>query len=213
MAVKLTKNELKAQKESLKMYNRYLPTLQLKKQQLQTEIRAIESRARDVRSRRDKLHAEFEAWIAVFSEKEAFAPDTVTVKQIRTSTGNIAGVSIPVFDGADFDRAAYDLYDTPLWIDTASDKMETVLSLDLEAGVLDEQVRLLQAELRTTTQRVNLFEKIKIPETKENIRKISVYLGDQQVSAVVRGKISKNNLERSNKNPSAPDDSRQEDSE
>ena len=55
----------------------------------------------------------------------------------------------------------------------------------------------LNAELRTTTQRVNLFEKVKIPETKRNIKKISVYLGDQQVAAVVRGKISKKNLERS----------------
>jgi vacuolar-type H+-ATPase subunit D/Vma8 len=44
MAIKLTKNELKSQKESLKMFKRYLPTLQLKKQQLQTEIRGIESR-------------------------------------------------------------------------------------------------------------------------------------------------------------------------
>ena len=62
--------------------------------------------------------------------------------------------------------------------------------------MLDEQVRLLNIELRTTTQRVNLFEKVKIPETKANIKKITVYLGDQQVAAVVRGKISKKNLER-----------------
>lgn len=74
--------------------------------------------------------------------------------------------------------------------------MEQALSLDLEANVLDEQVRLLNIELRTTTQRVNLFEKVKIPETKANIKKITVYLGDQQVAAVVRGKISKKNLER-----------------
>ena len=199
MAVKLTKNELTSQKESLKMYNRYLPTLQLKKQQLQTEIRTIEARAREVRARRDKLHADFEVWIAVFAERDVFSPDFVKIRQIRTAAGNIAGVSIPVFDGADFERADYDLYRTPLWVDLAADRLESVLSLDLEANVLDEQVRLLQAELRTTTQRVNLFEKIKIPETKENIRRISVYLGDQQVSAVVRGKISKGNVERANR--------------
>lgn len=196
MAIKLTKNELKAQKESLKMYQRYLPTLQLKKQQLQTEIRAIENRAREVRVERDRLNAEFQAWIAVFGEAEAFAPNTVTVREIRTSTGNIAGVPIPVFSGADFDRILYDLYATPLWVDTASIKLEKVLSLDLEAKVLDEQARLLQIELRTTTQRVNLFEKVKIPEAKTNIKKISVYLGDQQVAGVVRGKISKKNLEK-----------------
>ena len=74
--------------------------------------------------------------------------------------------------------------------------MEDMLKLDLEGDILKEQVRLLHAELRTTTQRVNLFEKVKIPETRENIRRISVYLGDQQVSAVVRGKIAKSNLER-----------------
>ena len=69
------------------------------------------------------------------------------------------------------------------------------MSLDLEADVLDEQVRLLSQELRTTTQRVNLFEKVKIPETKANIKKISVYLGDEQVASVVRSKISKKKLQ------------------
>ena len=119
----------------------------------------------------------------------------VTVKNIRKGTGNIAGVTIPIYEGADFSRGDYDLYSTPLWIDLAADRMEKALSYDLEADVLDEQVRLLSKELRTTTQRVNLFEKVKIPETKANIKKITVYLGDQQVAAVVRGKISKKNLE------------------
>ena len=194
-AIKLTKNELKAQKDALKMYQRYLPTLTLKKQQLQTEIRTIDARAKEVRERRKALDAEFKAWIAVFGESEAFKKDTVTVRNIRKGTGNIAGVVIPIYEGADFSRGDYDLYSQPLWIDLASVKMEQALSLDLEADVLEEQVRLLTRELRTTTQRVNLFEKVKIPETKANIKAITVYLGDQQVAAVVRGKISKKNLE------------------
>ena len=196
MAIKLTKNELKSQKESLKMYRRYLPTLQLKKQQLQTEIRTIELRAQEVRGQRDALNREFQEWIAVFGESDAFAGDTLKVREIHTSTGNIAGVSIPVFISADFERTLYNLYSTPLWVDTASLRLENVLSLDLEARILDEQVRLLQLELRTTTQRVNLFEKVKIPESRANIKKITVYLGDQQVAGVVRGKISKRNLEK-----------------
>ena len=193
--IKLTKNELKAQKDALKMYQRYLPTLTLKKQQLQTEIRSIDQRAKEVREKRKALEAEFSKWIAVFGEQNAFKPDMVTVKNIKKGTGNIAGVTIPIYEGADFSRGEYDLYSTPLWIDLAADRMEKALSYDLEADVLDEQVRLLSKELRTTTQRVNLFEKVKIPETKANIKKITVYLGDQQVAAVVRGKISKKNLE------------------
>lgn len=194
--IKLTKNELKTQKDALKMYQRYLPTLTLKKQQLQTEIRTIDARAKEVRGRRKALEEEFTQWIAVFGEAEVFDPTMVQVRNIRKGTGNIAGVTIPIYEGADFSRGDYDLYSTPLWIDLAADKMEQALSLDLEAEVLDEQVRLLNIELRTTTQRVNLFEKVKIPETKDNIKKITVYLGDQQVAAVVRGKISKRNLEK-----------------
>lgn len=193
--IKLTKNEQKVQKDALKMYNRYLPTLVLKKQQLQTEIRTIDQKAREVRAARAALEKEFDAWIAVFGEEEAFKPEMVTVKNIKKGWGNIAGVAIPIYEGADFSRGDYDLYETPLWIDLAADRMEKALSLDLEAEVLDEQVRLLSKELRTTTQRVNLFEKVKIPETKANIKKISVYLGDEQVAAVVRSKISKKKLQ------------------
>lgn len=193
--IKLTKNEQKHQKDALKMYQRYLPTLTLKKQQLQSEIRGIDARVQEVRARRKALEQEFKKWIAVFGEEEAFLPGTISVSNIRRGVGNIAGVTIPIYEGADFSRGDYDLYSVPLWVDLAADKMEESLSLELEATVLEEQIRLLQIELRTTTQRVNLFEKVKIPETKANIKKISVYLGDQQVAAVVRGKISKKNLE------------------
>ena len=192
--IKLTKNELKVQKDALKMYRRYLPTLTLKKQQLQSEIRIIEAKAKAVRKQKEELLEGFNSWIAVFSEKDAFPKDVVTVSNIRKGEGNIAGVAIPIFEGADFSRGDYDLYNTPLWVDIAANHMEKALSLDLEAEVLDEQVRLLEAELRATAQRVNLFEKVKIPETLGNIKKISIYMADQQVSAVVRSKISKRKI-------------------
>ena len=192
--IKLTKNELKVQKDALKMYRRYLPTLTLKKQQLQAEIRGIEAKAAAVRKEKDALERNFRSWIAVFSEKEAFPEGVVTVRNIRKGFGNIAGVAIPVYEGADFSRGDYDLYETPLWVDIAADNMEKAIALDLEAEVLDEQVRLLEKELLETSQRVNLFEKVKIPETQENIRKISIYLADQQVNAVVRSKISKRKI-------------------
>ena len=193
-SVKLTKNELKAQKDLLKMYQRYLPTLTLKKQQLQMEIYAIRAQANAVRSAREALEQGFDEWIAVFSEREAFPQGAVSVRNIRVGEGNIAGVAIPTFEGAEFSRGDYDLYGTPLWVDLAANHMEKALELDLKAQVLDEQVRLLDAELRATAQRENLFEKVKIPETQENIRRISIYLADQQVNAVVRSKIAKRKI-------------------
>ena len=192
--IKLTKNELKVQKDALKMYRRYLPTLTLKKQQLQSEIRTIEAKAKAMRKEREDLEFGFREWIAVFSEVDSFPQGIISVSNIRKGTGNIAGVDIPTFEGADFARGDYDLYETPLWVDIAANHMEKAMSLDLEAEVLEEQVRLLEIELLATSQRVNLFEKVKIPETEENIKKISIYMADQQVSAVVRSKISKRKI-------------------
>ena len=196
--IKLTKNELKVQKDALKMYQRYLPTLTLKKQQLQSEIRTIEAKAKAVREEKENLEKGFRDWIAVFSEKDVFPDGIITVSNIRKGKGNIAGVAIPTYEGADFSRGDYDLYETPLWVDIAANHMERAMSLDLEAEVLDEQVRLLNAELLATSQRVNLFEKVKIPETQQNIKKISIYMADQQVSAVVRSKISKRKIAQRN---------------
>jgi V/A-type H+-transporting ATPase subunit D len=192
--IKLTKNELKKQKDSLKMYQRYLPTLMLKKQQLQAEIRTTEIRIKELHEEKERFDELFKSWIAVFGEKGIFTPDILRINRIKTIQGNIAGVAIPIFEGAEFETALYDLAAAPLWLDLAVEKMKQVFLLDLEARVVEEQRRRLDHELRITTQRVNLFEKIKIPETKGNIKKIQVYLGDQQTSAVVRGKIAKRGL-------------------
>ena len=121
-------------------------------------------------------------------------PDLIKITRLETRLGNIAGVSIPIFTGVDFDTRTYDLARNPLWLDLAVEKMKQALKLDLEAKIVEEQRRLLNHELRTTTQRVNLFEKVKIPEAKGNIKKIQVYLGDQQTASVVRGKIAKRGL-------------------
>jgi V/A-type H+-transporting ATPase subunit D len=197
--IRLTKNELKKQKDSLKMYQRYLPTLVLKKQQLQGEIRLTEMRLKELQAAKAVLDESFKTWVAVFGEKWVFAPEFLKIVSITTSEGNIAGVAIPLFKGAQFETTPYDLARTPLWLDFAVDKMKEVLLLDLEAKIVEEQRKRLDKELRVTTQRVNLFEKIKIPETKGSIKKIQVYLGDQQTSAVVRGKIAKSGLEKAAK--------------
>jgi V/A-type H+-transporting ATPase subunit D len=194
--VKLTKNELKKQKDSLKMFKRYLPTLMLKKQQLQGEVRLTELRIRELHTQRDLLNESFRPWIGVFAETGFFTTDVLKITSLKTGTGNIAGVSIPIFESAEFEVASYDTVVTPLWLDTAIEKMRQVLLLDLEAEIVEKQKMLLEHELKITTQRVNLFEKVKIPETQVHIKKIQVYLGDQQTAAVVRGKIAKGRLEK-----------------
>jgi len=189
--IRLTKNELKKQKDSLKMYRRYLPTLMLKKQQLQGEIRLTDLRLKELHTAKENLDESFKSWIGVFGERGIFTKDILKIISLRTGHGNVAGVAIPIFEGADFEIARYDLARTPTWLDIAVERMKQALLLDLEAQIVEEQRKRLEHELRITTQRVNLFEKVKIPETRNNIKKIQVYLGDQQTASVVRGKIAK----------------------
>lgn len=195
--IKFTKNELKTQKDSLKRFLRYLPTLMLKKQQLQMEIRKIEAQVAELERNRELRFREILSWIAVFGEDVAFS-ELLTVASLDTEIGNIAGVDIPVFQDIHFEVAAYDLFELPLWVDRAIEQVKQLASLDVRLSILAKQAELLGEELRITSQRVNLFEKVKIPETRENIRMIQIYLGDEQTAAVVRGKIAKKKLVRVN---------------
>lgn len=193
--IKLTKNELKKQKDQLKRFKRYLPTLQLKKQQLQMEIRQVEQQKDEKRLAQQRLKESLDHWVGVFGEGIDLSA-YVRLQEVRRGVGNIAGVDIPTFLGITFETVPYDLFNLPLWVDQGILKLQELVSFDIQVAILEEQVQLLAQELRTTTQRVNLFEKVKIPETRDNIRNINIYLGDQQTAAVVRGKIAKSNLVR-----------------
>ena len=187
--VKLTKTELKAQKDALSRYQKFLPMLQLKKSQLQMELGGMRARESDLARREEELLEGVKPWIGLLAD--AGVPLSVELERVRTHAGNIAGVEIPVYDGVDLRRAEVDLFATPEWVDDAAAAAAALIGVRAERDVAAEQVRLIAEELRTTSQRVNLFEKVKIPECRENIRVINVAIGDKQTSAVARGKIAK----------------------
>ena len=200
MAVKLTKNELKVQKDRLKQFQRYLPTLQLKKQQLQAVVMQVTAQLEQVARQRQAAVAGLDDWVAVFAENDSFPAEKrldalIRPRHVVCGEQNIAGVTVPVFQELSFADIRYDVADSPLWVDTAAVRLREIARLDALEKTLRRQVELLERELRATAQRVNLFEKVKIPEAKENIRVIGIYLGDQQTSAVVRGKIAKKKLQ------------------
>lgn len=190
--IKLTKTELKAQTDALKRFQRFLPMLQLKKQQLQAEIALIVQKAQEVAGRENSARAELGSWVGLFaSGGEEMLSGLVKVKSINTAAANVAGVSIPVFESVDTEVKEIDAWSTPAWVDDAIKAVTGILSLRCERAVLLRQRDLIAAELATTSQRVNLFEKVKIPECKENIRIIKIAIGDEQTAAVTRGKIAK----------------------
>jgi len=195
--LKLTKTELKTQSDALKQYRRFLPTLQLKKQQLQVELRKSRALVEANRAEYAELRKRLDSFVGLYADAGVleFMKNNLAVKQVIKSTANIAGVTVPVFDRVEFEHQPYDLFEAEFWLDGGIMAVEQLISLKEAGKVLEEQYALLNAELLSTTQRVNLFEKVKIPECMENIRKIQIYLGDATTAAVVRSKIAKRKMQ------------------
>ena len=193
--IKHSKTELKAQRDALGRYTRFLPMLQLKKQQLQSEIQRIDAEIQRVQAAESGARSQLSAWVRLCSELVGL-PSHVELEHVEVAEGNIAGVAIPVLRDVVMRRSEVDLFATPPWVDDAAEAVVALTKLRVEREVLETQRGRIAEELRTTSQRVNLFEKVKIPECRENIRVIKIFLGDEQTAAVARGKLAKRHAEK-----------------
>ncbi len=195
MKIKLTKGELKRQRDALRQYGRYLPTLQLKKQQLQLEILQQITLLSEKRQVESKKKEAIKDWAGLLDEPGINIKQWLIPSGIITGAKNVAGVDLPVFERIDFKEPEYDLFNMPLWVDCAIEALRSLVSLKKEIQVIENGITILKRELRITTQRVNLFEKVMIPQATEAIRLIKIYIGDQMTNAVGRSKIAKRKIE------------------
>ena len=193
--IKLTKGELKRQRDSLQQFRHYLPTLQLKKQQLQIKImeerKLLAERERVLENKVNSIGQ----WCGLLADPGVDIKEWIEPEEALTEEINIAGASVPVFKEVRFRQAEYDFYSTPLWIDKGIEYLREMISLKVETEIIKKKIEILANELRITSQRVNLFEKVKIPEGVDNIRRIRIYLGDQMANAVGIGKVAKKKIE------------------
>lgn len=193
--IKLTKGELKKQRDSLKQFRRYLPTLQLKKQQLQMKILEARKKLQERLGLLDLHENNIRKWVGLLADPAFDVLPLVEPTEVVTDTINVAGANVPAFNTVHFMPMEYDYYTTPNWVDTGIGELREFMKLLAETQIIRREIQILEKELRTTTQRVNLFEKIKIPGCLNNIRKIGIYLGDLQANAVGIGKVAKKKVE------------------
>ncbi|MHC4718725.1 MAG: V-type ATP synthase subunit D [Planctomycetota bacterium] len=194
--IRMTRPELKRQRDALARFTRYLPMLKLKQQQLQMTVREVAVRRDEARSAADAADGRIAPYRAVLADTSGVNVQAAsTPEQIATHTENIAGVRIPVFDSVSFPTVEYSLFGTPPWVDQALADLRDLADKRARADVLDEQFELLQRALIKIIQRVNLFEKVLIPDARENIRVIRIHLGEEQTAAVGRAKLAKAKIE------------------
>lgn len=195
MTLKLTKNELRNQQTRLSQFLRYLPTLQLKKAMLQFEVTLVHMEI-------GRLVEEMSLNQKKVEEFSPFLTDQVTIDltryadvlHVKKRYENVAGVEIPIFDKVIFQEADYPLFDTPVWSESAIDLLREMVTAKEKVSIAEEKKRALEKELREVSIRVNLFEKILIPRAQDNITKIRIFLGDQQLAAVAQAKVAKKKI-------------------
>lgn len=192
----LSKSSLTKQSRQLQSFERFLPALDLKRKQLMAE------RAKAIRIRREtqssilSLRGEVRHHLPMIANREMDLTNLVRLRAVRLGEENVMGTRLPLLLGVDLDRHAYGYMTQPHWVDPLVDALARMLELRAHLALRDRRVTLLEEAVRKVTQRVNLFEKVLIPRSRENIKKIRIYLSDAERAAVVRSKIAKGKRQR-----------------
>jgi V/A-type H+-transporting ATPase subunit D len=194
MALALNKSSLKQQRDQLKMFRRFLPSLDLKRQQLLQALKAARDELAEVMGQIEKLSGQLEELYPLLGSSTIATRDVsslVWIRSLRIEEENVLGSRLPVAREVAFEVRDYSTLVTPFWVDALVANLEELAELRVHQQVREERVRLLDYAVRKITQRVNLFEKVLIPRAEENIRRIVIFLSDEERAAVVRSKIAK----------------------
>lgn len=187
----LNKSSLKAERDRLKTFQRFLPALDLKRQQLMVEFKNAQRVLRVTQREIDELIASLEGLLALLGGTTMDLSNYVKVRAVELDEENVIGVRLPVLRGVEFSVEEYSTLAKPFWVDTLVEYLQKVSTLRIREQVDQERVSRLDVAVRRITQRVNLFEKVLIPTAQKNIHRIRIYLGDAERAAVVRSKIVK----------------------
>lgn len=193
--VPLSKSQLTREKENLASYRRYLPALDLKRQQLMGERNRARHEITRIEQAVAKSAADAGKAIPMLADVRVDVAGLARPGQVRLGTQNVAGVRLPIVESVEIHRAGYSKLVRPHWVDAVADRLAEAIKLRIEVKIARERLALLEAAVVKITQRVNLFDKVLVPQTLDNIRRINVFLGDAERSAVVGAKIAKRKRE------------------
>ncbi|MCG6897348.1 MAG: V-type ATP synthase subunit D [Thiocapsa sp.] len=189
--ISLSKSSLAQQTRDLQTYERYLPSLDLKRRQLIAERTRELTARQETRRQIDLLRGRVRKSLPMLANREIELENLVTVRSARVNEENLLGTRLPVLAGLDLVQRDYGLLTKPHWVDALVDALSETLTLRARLAVQERRLTLLDEAVRKVTQRVNLFEKVLIPRARGHIRRIRIHLSDAERAAVVRSKIAK----------------------
>lgn len=189
--VALNKSALQKQRDKLKLYQRLLPSLDLKRRQLTLELGRARAALAQQQAEFERMEQRAAEQLPMLADLEKDLSGFVRIESIELDEENVVGVKLPVLKEVVCTISDYSMLAYPYWVDILVERLKQMAEVQMNLHVSRERVRRLEIALRRITQRVNLFEKILIPDTKKKIHQIQIFLGDAERSAVVRSKIAK----------------------
>jgi V/A-type H+-transporting ATPase subunit D len=189
--ISLSKASLQQEREKLRLYERMLPSLDLKRMQLTGELARAKEELSRAREKVQEMVGRFGEELPMVANRDIDLSGLITRTSVAVDEENVVGVKLPVLRKVDVEVADYAMLVKPHWVDTYIDRVKQMLHLKAAVSVAEARVQKLQRAVRRITQRVNLFEKILIPEARKNIKRVQIFLADLERAATVRSKIAK----------------------
>ncbi len=173
------------------MFERYLPSLDLKRQQLIADLQRSKAKLRETEQEIHQLRDSQEGLFSLLGASEQDLSGLVTLRNLSVAEENVLGVRLPVLEEVSFERMQYSMLAKPFWVDFLAESLEELAKVHVRRSIEQSRMEKLAAAVRRITQRVNLFEKVLIPRAKQDIQRIKIHLSDAERAAVVRSKIAK----------------------
>jgi V/A-type H+-transporting ATPase subunit D len=187
----LNKSSLQQERGQLQLFERFLPSLDLKRQQLTAESKKAMQVLAEAEQGADKASRSLAGLLPILGSATMKLSGLVRIRRVDISEEDVLGVSLPALRGVEFDMVDYSLLATPFWIVNLVTCLKEVVTYRIRLKVYRERVSRMQTAVRRITQRVNLFDKVLIPNAKRNIARIEIFLADVGRAAVVTSKIAK----------------------
>jgi V/A-type H+-transporting ATPase subunit D len=189
--VALSKSSLQQQRDRLRLFERFLPSLELKRQQLTAEYKKALQVLAEAEQGAEQASRSLPALLPVLGSVRMQLSGLIRIRRVDVAEEDVLGLRLPTLRAVEFDIADYSLLATPFWLDDLVTCLKDVATYRLRLQVYRQRVARMQGAVRRVTQRVNLFEKVLIPDAKRNIARIQIFLSDVERAAVVTSKIAK----------------------
>jgi V/A-type H+/Na+-transporting ATPase subunit D len=178
MAIKIQYNKTAIQQyqRQLSIREKALPTLKNKETALRVEVKRIGDALLLMKTELNKIYKDSEDIEKFWVE----FPEVVSVESTEIKIRNIAGVKIPILKFIGFKVSDFSLFHHQAWVSSGIEKLKEIIRLKIAIATVQKQFEVLNYARKKTTQKVNLYEKVQIPEFQNAIRKTKRFLEDKE---------------------------------